>query len=67
MCPETPHRGAVMSEQRNKMDGAEALGLTHIVGHRLKVSADKGREMSNYNVSWKASALRMWPIDEDGD
>jgi hypothetical protein len=64
---ETRHMRAVMSEQRNKMDGAEALGPTHIIGHRLKVSADKEREMSNYDVSWKASALGMCPFDEDGD
>ena len=28
---------------------------------------DKEREMSNYDVSWKASAFGMWPFDEDGD
>jgi hypothetical protein len=33
---ETPHLGTVMSEQRNKMVGSEALGPTHIIGHRLK-------------------------------
>jgi hypothetical protein len=58
---------AVTSEQRNKMNGTGAFVLPHIIGRRLKVSADREREMSNYNVGWKASALRMWPIDEDGD
>ena len=68
MSRDASHRRGDVGE-RNKMDGIEALGLAHIVEYRLKVSADKERKMSNYNynVGWKASGLRMRPIDEDGD